>query len=208
MDGKSNLFFQKLLVHTSSKIKFTEKKLPLKLFVVLLLRVMHRISLPNLNEECVMFSLFDERISVKDKRKILKVILQENNDEDEELEVPKRIILKPEEVQEFIKREILIELFTTRSLKFFSCFKISSEFLKIDPVEWKNNLEYNNARDIILSIKVVNDIAERNVKLMKDFNQKITKNEEEKQFFLQVRQFSIGTLVKINSKLITLNSSI
>jgi hypothetical protein len=129
-----------------------------------------------------MFSLFDERISVEEKRKIVKIILQENNNENKELKVPKRIILKPGEEQEFIKREIPIELFT-RSLKFFSRFKISSEFLKIDPVEWKNNLEHNNARDIISSIKVVNDIAERNVKLMEDFNQKITKNEEQQQFY-------------------------
>ena len=148
-----------------------------------------------LNEECVMFSIFDERILVEDKRKIVKIILQENYDE--ELEVPKRITLKPGEVPQFINREIPIELFTTNSLKFFSRFKISKEFLKIDPVEWKNNLEYNNARDIISSIKVVNDTAERNVKLMEDFNQKITKNEEQKQFLLQVRQFSIHIKNKI-----------
>jgi len=105
--------------------------------------------------------------------------------------------LKPGEVPEFINREIPIELFTTNSLKFFSRFKISKEFLKIDPVEWKNTLEYNNARDIISSIKVINDTAERNVKLMEDFNQKITKNEEQKQFLLQVRQFSIHIKNKI-----------
>lgn len=98
--------------------------------------------------------------------------------------------MKPGEVQEFIKREILIELFTS-SLKFFTRFKIACDFLKKDPAEWKNNLEYKNARDIISSIKVVNDTAERYVKLMEDFNQKITKNEEQKQFLLQVRQFSI-----------------
>ncbi|KAL4125995.1 hypothetical protein QTP88_010227 [Uroleucon formosanum] len=136
-----------------------------------------------LNEETVMFSIFDERILIEDKRRIVQIILQENYEED--LEVPKRITLKPEEIPEFIKRDIPFELFTTNSLKFFSRFKISSEFLNIDPVEWKNNLEYNNAREIISSIKVVNDTAERNVKLMEDFNQKITKNEEQKQFLLQ-----------------------
>lgn len=131
-----------------------------------------------------MFSIFDERISVENKRKIVKIISQENDNE--ELEVPKKLIMKPETIPEFIKREIPIELFTNKSLNFFSCFKISSEFLKIDPVEWKNNVEYNNARNIVSSIKVVNDTAERNVKLIEDFNQKITKNEEQKQFLLQV----------------------
>lgn len=149
-----------------------------------------------LNEESVMFSIFDERILIEDKRRIVQIILQANYEED--LEVPKRIILKPEEIPEFIKRDIPFELFTTNSLKVFSRFKISSEFLNIDPAEWKNNLEYNNAREIISSIKVVNDTAERNVKLMEDFNQKITKNEEQKQFLLQVRLFSIH-LSKISS---------
>jgi len=77
-----------------------------------------------LNEESVMFSIFDERISIEDKRKIVQIILQENYEED--LEVLKKITLKPEEVPEFIKRDIPIELFTTNSLKFFSRFKISS----------------------------------------------------------------------------------
>jgi hypothetical protein len=40
-----------------------------------------------------MFSLFDEEISIEDKQKTVKIILQENNNKDEELEVPKRIIL-------------------------------------------------------------------------------------------------------------------
>lgn len=73
-----------------------------------------------------MFSIFDERILVEDKQKIVKILLQENYDE--KLEVPKRVTLKPGEVPEFINREIPIELFTTNSPKIFFPFK---NFLRI-----------------------------------------------------------------------------
>lgn len=35
-------------------------------------------------------------------------------------------------------------------------------------------------------LKVVNDPAERSIKLMKEFNYKITKDEDQKQFLLKV----------------------
>lgn len=41
---------------------------------------------------------FDQRILVKDKRKIVLILLQKNYEEN--LEVPKRITLKPEEIPE------------------------------------------------------------------------------------------------------------
>lgn len=50
--------------------------------------------------------------------------------------MPQKITLKPEEIPEFIKKEIPIELSATNSLKRFSRYKISYKFLKIDPVEW------------------------------------------------------------------------
>jgi hypothetical protein len=40
--------------------------------------------------------------------------------------------------------------------------------------------------EIIESLKVINDTAKRGVKLMEEFNEKLTKNEHQKQFVLQV----------------------
>lgn len=57
-----------------------------------------------------MFSIFNERISVEDKWKILKKNLQKNYKD--KVEVPKRIIMKPKQISEFIMSEIPIELFT------------------------------------------------------------------------------------------------
>jgi hypothetical protein len=39
---------------------------------------------------------------------------------------------------------------------------------------------------MVKKLKVVNDIAERGVKLIKDYNECLTKNEEQKQFILQI----------------------
>lgn len=48
-----------------------------------------------------------------------------------------------------------IELFTRNSLNSVFCFKMSSEFLKIDSVEWKNNAGYYFIRHISLYIYIV-----------------------------------------------------
>ena len=44
------------------------------------------------------------------------------------------------------------------------------------------------AESIVTALKVVNDTAERGVKLIQDYNLILTKDEEQKQFLLQVVQ--------------------
>lgn len=58
---------------------------------------------------CYVFDIWWENFGWR-KKKSVKILLQENYND--ELEVPKLINLKPEEVQEYIKREIPIELLT------------------------------------------------------------------------------------------------
>lgn len=55
-----------------------------------------------------------------------------------------------------------------------------------DPDFWKDDENYKKARDVVAELKVVNDTAERGVKLMDEFNSKFTKNEDQKQYLLQV----------------------
>jgi len=56
------------------------------------------------NEECADFSLFDDRINVKQKRNMVKKILEENKEE--EKEVQKKFYLKSEEVSNFVNNEL------------------------------------------------------------------------------------------------------
>jgi len=53
---------------------------------------------------------------------------------------------------------------------------------------WNDNECYTDAERIVKSLKVVNDTAERGVKLIQDYNTMLTKDEEQKQFLLQVIQ--------------------
>ena len=64
------------------------------------------------------------------------------------------------QLQDFISRD---------SWFFFQSLKISTEFLVIPASEWDSLLEYQSAKAKVQSIKVVNDSAERGVKLASDF---------------------------------------
>lgn len=145
-----------------------------------------------LNDECVILSLFDDRIQIEDKRKMARKLQEQVEDSrDEEIETQKKLLLKPDELIHFINRDLPTDLLSPQSLKIFSRFNIPSDFLEVDPLEWNNNNEYLKARSVLASLKVVNDTAERNVKLMEEYNQKMTKNEEQKQFLLKVCIFLI-----------------
>ena len=89
-------------------------------------------------------------------------------------------------MDEFLNKELPINLISWKSCKLFKRFGISSDYLKMDPSEWNNNPAYKSVKITIDSLQIVNDTAERGVKLMEDFNDKFTKNESQKQFLLQV----------------------
>jgi len=64
-----------------------------------------------------------------------------------------------------------IDAFISRSsLKLFSRFKIDDGFLKNDPTSWESNTTFINGKNIINSLTITNDTAERAVKLIEDFN--------------------------------------
>lgn len=73
-----------------------------------------------------------------------------------------------------------------QSLKLFKRFGINTSFLEIDPTEWKNNIDYQFGKKVVDALHIVNNTAERGVKLMEEFNEKFTKNEKQKQCLLQV----------------------
>ena len=65
-----------------------------------------------------------------------------------------------------------------------SCLKITESFLKLPPEAWSENEEYKQEKE--RQLRVVNDTAQRGMKLFEYFNQLITNNEEEKEFLLQL----------------------
>ena len=81
----------------------------------------------------------------------------------------------------------LNDFVTQRSKQFLSRLQIDDSFLREDD-SWGDNPTFLEARRRISRLKVVNDTAERAVKLMQDFNGLITAEEEQKQFLLRCVQ--------------------
>jgi hypothetical protein len=75
---------------------------------------------------------------------------------------------------------------TPLTFKFFKRFNISTHFLYSDPAAWNEDPDFVKGHGIVKSFRVVNDTAERGVKLIQDYNASITKDEEQKQYVLQV----------------------
>ncbi|KAK0053447.1 hypothetical protein Bpfe_017145 [Biomphalaria pfeifferi] len=74
----------------------------------------------------------------------------------------------------------------TVSLALFSDEVSPIEKQKIITEQWNDNTDYQKGKQRINDLRVVNDTAERGVKLFEDYNRLLTKNEKEKQFILQV----------------------
>lgn len=66
------------------------------------------------------------------------------------------------------------------TLTFFDAFNISTEFTKLDPTKWDKDASYIEARNFLKSVQVVNDCAERKIKLIQNYNLSLTKNEKVK----------------------------
>jgi len=59
-------------------------------------------------------------------------------------------------------------------------------FLTIDPSEWNDDETYNQSLSVVKGLAVTNDRAERGVALIQDFCRKLTYDEEQLQYLLQV----------------------
>lgn len=84
------------------------------------------------------------------------------------------------------KSAILVDLVTERTKKFFERFKLRTDFFTKPSIEWENCEDYKHGRDYVKKLKVVNDSAERGIKLLEDYHNHITKDEMQKQYVLKV----------------------
>ena len=118
------------------------------------------------------------------KRKMIHAL---NNDEcSSELNSnAQRLIISAKNTNELLEKEI-DDFICVNTKKLFKRFAINTTFLNEDPLMWANNEDYNKALSILKNIPVINDVAERGVKLIEDYNNKITKDESQKQYLLQV----------------------
>ncbi|KAE9522817.1 hypothetical protein AGLY_016779 [Aphis glycines] len=126
-----------------------------------------------LSPQAIGLAFFDKNINTEMKRKML-TRLDSNNSSNEST---KRLKLNNCDIDEFIKNEIY-HFVNSETRDFFKLFNLDESFLENDPSTWDNIHSYKNALNIVTKLRVVNDTAERGIKLMEDYNKLLTTNEE------------------------------
>jgi len=129
-----------------------------------------------LSAELVGLAFFDEDVSVTTKRKMVANLAQRPSTTERRVSVSFEDI-ETLELEDFVNQDTKLLL---------EKFDIHIDFLKEDPTKWHCNEHFVNGKEKLCKTSVVNDAAERAVALMTDFNDVVTKNEEQKQFLLQV----------------------
>ena len=71
-------------------------------------------------------------------------------------------------------------------MRLFSRFNISRDFLELDVETWANNDDYLEGLRIVNNLQVINDVAERGVKLTQEYINILTIQEDQKQYLIQV----------------------
>ncbi|CAL9702276.1 unnamed protein product [Knipowitschia caucasica] len=130
-----------------------------------------------LSEELVALAFFDDEVRPETKVKMVQSL---NN-------VSDQIPMKRATVDCSVIQEKKLEDFVTfNTRRFFSITGLPSHFLQNSVSEWEHDDEFKTIKSTVRSMKVVNDIAERGVALMDEYNRLHTNKEEQKQFLLLV----------------------
>lgn len=135
-----------------------------------------------LSETLVPLAFFDDEISLLVKREMIKSLKKKGTDNP-----PKRIGVDNQQLTEpEIMQQTMANFVNNSSLQFFQILGLPTAFLEVDPEEWKDRDDFQRAKSVVLNLRVVNDIAERGVALMQTYNNILAKNEDQKQYILQV----------------------
>ena len=136
-----------------------------------------------LSSECSALSFFDKNISLDIKRQMVKAL---DNIVDVEFDPPNRFYVNSMSQIEALLDKEMNYFINSNSLKLFDRFNLSREFLSCDPATWPINEKYLESRNLFKTLKVVNDSAERAVKLTQDYINILTRDEDQKQYLISV----------------------
>lgn len=132
-----------------------------------------------LSPEMIPLSLFSNKLTTKEKREIIRYMKIHGND----WSVRERKLKDCEALES----KTLHDLVSPASAPALHALRINVDFIfKTDPEKWQEIPNYKEALNVVSSLKVVNDCAERSVALMSKLNESITKKESEMQKLIQV----------------------
>lgn len=143
-----------------------------------------------LSPENSVMALFDDDVETKTKQKIaekLLIELEAENIDDENYNhiYCKKLLLKNSEIPVVIEQG-LEQFINKNSIHFFVKIQLQTDWLHLDIEKWSENDKYQRCLNIVGNLSVVNDCVERAVHLMSEYNNFFTKNEDQKQFIVQI----------------------
>ena len=131
-------------------------------------------------------AFFDKDIQVDIKRKMIMALTAPTNfDEDFEDAPPKKLNYNSLMMIESLRKASMDNFITRQSLLFFDRFGLDKEFLRKDCESWMNDESYIASRNIVKSLKVVNDSTERAIQLTQEYIN-LSKKEDQRQYLFQV----------------------
>ncbi|KAK3918328.1 Kinesin-like protein KIN-12C [Frankliniella fusca] len=131
-----------------------------------------------LSPHCVALAFFDRDVSVSTRTKMVQNLSKVPSTKT----APKRAELG----KDSIAGAVLEDFVNSKTREFFNILEIDSSFLDVSPTEWPTNAKYLKALDIVSALHVVNDVAERAVRLTSDYNCGLTQSEKSFQDLLLV----------------------
>ena len=123
-----------------------------------------------LSEESIGFSLFDEDLPDAERQLIATNVLCQDG---EEGPARKRSL----QIRD-VPQMALSSLASRNTASFLTTLDVPCDFLQHPLCEWSVREDYKKGREIANNLRVVNDHAERAVKLMSDYNRGVTRKEQ------------------------------
>ena len=149
-----------------------------------------------LSESLVPLAFFDESLPPQRKRAMVEALTSNEGSED----LTKRAVIDP---SADMTQKTLADFVTTSSRMFFVTLGIDDGFLETDPAKWNDDPRYVAAAEKVNGIRVMNDFAERGVALMEAYNLTLTKDEDQRQYILQVVEAHRGKFPNANKGTVT-----
>ncbi|XP_044591190.1 uncharacterized protein LOC123269514 [Cotesia glomerata] len=134
-----------------------------------------------LNNELSVLSLFDKNVSVGTKKRIVHALKNCKANET----TTNRFIIDKKNLESLLNKD-LSQFMSMRSINIFESFDLSYEFIDEDVTLWPQNPNFLENLEYFGKLQVVNDVAERGVALIEQYNRCLTKDEEQLQYLLHV----------------------
>lgn len=129
--------------------------------------------------ELIVFSLFSNNVTPNEKRQILLNM----NKKDNGGEIRCIRLMGASDLD----KKTLPDLVGCQSLSTVKSLKLNLNFMNdLEPEKWCDSKDYKTAKSIVDDIKVVNDAAERALALITNYNETLTRKEDQKQLVIQV----------------------